>query len=393
MWQYRALLLQIILGFLSRSQPGHAVNTHSNMNLLMVGNSFSEVHNLEEMIQAMLQERKMLLQAESIFAARFEVGGANMTHYANSGDLAKMIEDRDWTWIVLQEQSQTPGFCDDEPINYQEAFNYSLASMMTLNDKIQDDGATTILYETWGYFDTDPYNPDLFPDYPTMQEKLTKGYQIYYDNILKKNPKAKVKIAPAGLAYNRIFEDIQDKGEDPYKEGSLFEKLYMPVAADEGHDGNMARKYPTLAGAYLCACVLFQTISGLDIRQSSFTPIGLDYAMRDMLQKVAYDTVVEFNGGTAPGAGYDMQKTKPPYRPSYESSSSYSDENESQKSSGRRWVFAIVLVSGGLASYWVAEKRRSEITVQIPRNYGWNLVSSDESASMELSDMPSIQRV
>ena len=381
MLRHAAKLLPV-LGFFSCSRLAMGLLAHPHLNLLMVGNSFSEVHNLEEMIQSMLLERKMLLQAESIFAARFEVGAANMSHYSKSGDLATMIKDRNWTWVVLQEQSQIPGFCADEPKDYLWGFNDSLASIMDLSDKIERDGAMTILYETWGYFNADPYNPGTFPDYQTMQDKLTKGYQIYYDNIIKKNPKAHVKIAPAGLAFKRIYDSIVRKGLDPREKGSLFEELYMAVEDNPTHDNNLARKYPTLEGAYLCACVLYQTISGLDVRQSSFTPPGLDIAMRDMLQKVAYDTVVEFSGGAPANSNYNWKETKPPYRPTYEYKS-----NDSQKSSPMRWFFATVLMGGGLASYWMAAKRRSDVTVHIPRNYGWNLVSSDENA-MELPDMP-----
>jgi hypothetical protein len=145
------------------------------LNLLMVGNSFSKVHNMEEMIETMLKERQMMLQADSIFAARFEEGGANLTHYANAPGLAKMIRERSWTWIVLQEQSETPGYCDAIP-EWQGAWNNSLPSVLQLNGMVQMNGATTILFETWGYFDKDPYNEQFYPDYPTMQQKITHGY-------------------------------------------------------------------------------------------------------------------------------------------------------------------------------------------------------------------------
>ena len=175
----------------------------SSLNLLMVGNYFIETHDVEETIQTMLEERQMMLQIDSIFAARFEEGGANLTHYANAPGLAKMIQERSWTWIVLQEQSETPGYCESKP-EWQGVWNASLASVLQLNNMIQMNGAATILFETWGYFDKDPYNEEFFPDYPTMQQRITHGYNIYQEQILANNPQAKVKIAPAGLAFQRV---------------------------------------------------------------------------------------------------------------------------------------------------------------------------------------------
>ncbi|CAB9528309.1 expressed unknown protein [Seminavis robusta] len=354
----------------------------SSLDLLMVGNSFSKAHNMEEMIQTMLNERKMILQTTSIFAARFEEGGANLTHYAYAPALKRMIHDRPWTWVVLQEQSETPGFNEMQSA-WLGGFNASRKSVEILNREIQANGATTILFETWGYFDLDPYNSGYYPDYPTMQDKISRGYQIYYDDILKDNATAHVKIAPAGLAYQRIYNSIVDKGKDPHEKGSLFEELYMTVEDHPTPDNNVARKYPTLEGSYLCGCVLFQTLTGLDVRQSGYYPTGMDVKLAKILRDVAYDTVVEIEGtGDASGSAYDYGGTRPPYIPQ--------DSGNSSTGGGSpawRWMLAAVLMAGGLGSYWMAGKRQQRSMVPpSTRDYGWNPISHEDA--MELTDVP-----
>ena len=128
--------------------------TMNNLQLLMVGNSFSEAHNMEELIQSMLNERKVVLQANSVFAARLEEGGMNLTHLANADSMESTISDRHWTWVILQEQSQTPGFYP--PSDLESIYENSLQSVLRLDREIQAVGGTTILFETWGYFRKDP---------------------------------------------------------------------------------------------------------------------------------------------------------------------------------------------------------------------------------------------
>jgi len=264
------------------------------LDLLMVGNSrFSEAHNMEEMIQAMMEEHDA-----PVVATRYEVDKANMTRYASSHDLSVVLKERPWTWIVLQEENQIPGYCAGDPSRYHRSFNESLKSVVSLQQQIQanDEGTTTVLLNTWAYFEGDPRNLKWFPDYSTMQDKLTHGYRLYREHVLQTDPLARVRIAPAGEAFQRIYEDLVELDQDPLQPGSLFDQLYMPPSKH-----NQARKYPSLAGAYLCACVLFQTLlqttdamTGMDVRRSGYAPPGLSPEVRIQMQQVAYDTVVEF---------------------------------------------------------------------------------------------------
>jgi len=352
----------------------------------MVGNSFSESHNMEEMIQAMVNERKIVLQASSVFAARYEEGGMNLTHFASQPELQTMISDRSWTWVVLQEQSQTSGFYP--PAKLSEIYDNSVKSVLALDTEIQAVGGTTVLFETWGYFGKDPYNPTFYTDYQTMQNRITRGYEIYKEDILERNPQARVKIAPAGLAFERVFKHIKDtEGKDPLEKGSLFDLLY--------EEEKPPRKHPSAYGSYLCGCVLFQTLTGLDVRQSSFAPAGVEPTFRKLLQTVAYDTVRAYNGddpsnGT-PNNKYAIPSSTPvPYVPA-------SDKGRRRGSfSGFVRSFMTLAVVCGVG--FIAYTNRQEIVNRLPfnlqvsryqrhreRGYGFEALSS--GANMELSDV------
>ena len=47
--------------------------------------------------------------------------------------------------------------------------------VITLNEKIEINGAETILFLTWGRQNGDKKNPEIYPDFLTMQSMLNKG--------------------------------------------------------------------------------------------------------------------------------------------------------------------------------------------------------------------------
>jgi len=405
------------------------------LSLLMVGNSFSEAHSLEDMVQAMLEERKILLQADSIFAARFDQGGAHLENYVNNTALANLLGERQWTWVVLQEQSELPGFIDLTPAddNGQKWYETSLKAVVALQSQIQANGATTVLFQTWGYFDKDPHNPGYYSNYTTMQAKLNKGYQKYQDTIRARNSGALIKIAPAGSAFEWIYSNKNDNDpeyiNDPLQTGSAFDQLYDTLEAHKEQDSE-ARKYPSVQGAYLTACVLFQTLTGLDVRQISYMPpSGMDVKTKQRLQKAAYATVMEYlvnnqngkgmdgggagagsGGGLGPSSSSTPKKPYKPYEPPSQSSSSYSSSSGvPEKSRGFRTLFLLVVVVGvGMLVFQrrhqhAYDQHRERFYGGYGPDYNWNPLATndcgvmrthesvsnlDGSSSYELTDMP-----
>ena len=80
-----------------------------------------------------------------------------------------------------------------------------------------------------------------------MQEHLKNGYfQYAYDQ----HSGAPVVVIPAGLAFEKIYDDLVAAGDNPLDASSLFWQLY-------GGDGS----HPALAGTYLTACTIFGALT------------------------------------------------------------------------------------------------------------------------------------
>jgi hypothetical protein len=100
--------------------------------------------------------------------------------------------------VVLQEQSQIPGFPQD-----QSDFRASRRAAEDLDDRIEASGAQTLLLLTWGRRAGDEANRERFPDFTTMQAALTDGYLAYRDaTSTEARP---TWIAPAGPAFARVY--------------------------------------------------------------------------------------------------------------------------------------------------------------------------------------------
>jgi hypothetical protein len=131
-----------------------------------------------------------------------------------------------------------------------------MAGAESLNTLIADGEAETVFFLTWGRREGDSTNASLYPDFETMQERLTDGYLAYQEATSSK--KRPTWIAPVGPAFARVHADILEAGEDPLDPESLFWGLYNPDAS-----------HPSPTGTYLAACVFYATLTGS-------SPVGLD---------------------------------------------------------------------------------------------------------------------
>jgi hypothetical protein len=302
--------------------------------LLMVGNSFTDANDLEVMVQTLLEE-DAFLGTKDVYAMRFKKDSSRFAEHANSSELKSMIAERPWTWVVLQEQSEIPGFWETF---WDPTLTLSIKSAIMLNDWIRADNAETVLLMTWGRLGSDSYYPDIFPDFETMQSRVAEGYYRIQKAI--STATRPVKIAPAGLAFKKIHDSYRSTGEDSATNGTDFFNLY----ADGVH--------PSVEGSYLVACVLYATLTGHDVTRLQWAPNGFDGTLRDKLQSVAASTVDDFNrknsfNGRAPSKE-SSEGTKRPYTP-----------EEDPSPSMQSWIILpLVLVVS--ASLIFAHKRGNE---------------------------------
>lgn len=223
----------------------------NSMEVLMLGNSYTQANNLESLTESLLTNYFANSNVD-----RLAAGGLNLADHSSRVQTSghqwnTTLNNGNFDWVVLQDQSQIPSF----PTTSQY-WQDSLSGTVVLNDMIEDNGAETVLLMTWGRRDGDQDNQWRNPDFLTMQANLDSGYRLYAENV--STASRPVWLAPAGLAFKHIYDEIVASGGTPENSGTLFDDLY---SSDGSH--------PSLSGSYLTSCVVYATISGSN-------PVGLN---------------------------------------------------------------------------------------------------------------------
>jgi hypothetical protein len=182
------------------------------VDILFIGNSFTQRNNLPGLLAAMAAARGMHVEYDLISA-----GGASLRTHWNAGRAAKRIETGGFDYVVLQEQSTLP---------------VKNAKRMGENIRLFDEvirraGSKTVLYMTWAR-----------ENMPEAQQAITDAYETIGQEL-------SATVVPVGLVWQHY--------RATHKSPNLYDR-------DQSH--------PTLAGSYLAACVfltalLAQNPSGL----------------------------------------------------------------------------------------------------------------------------------
>ena len=264
-----------LFAFLLVILPSLALAAGKTPSLLLIGNGYIYKNNMDKLLTMLFDDMQTNEEEyKGIYITDYEHAEAKFVRFVDqeSSQLKKVINERKWDWVILQEQSEIPGMWDES-----EEFESSIESLKIIDGWIQKSGAETVLLMTWGRRTFDKYNPKLYPDFITMQERLEEGYKRYQQAISTVN--RPVNIIPAGLAYKAMYEDSD----------SDFPRLYEDQ--DSAHLG-----YPSLAGSYLTACVIYATLTGNDVRRHTRDLEWLDPSFAIHLRQVADATVKDFNG-------------------------------------------------------------------------------------------------
>ena len=239
--------------------------------LLFVGNSYTYYNDLDQLVASFATG---LPGAPIVTASRVASGGYRLPQHASDAategtPLAAFLGTGpypSWTFVVLQDQSQIPGFPESQPERID-----SVAASVELARRATEHGATTLLFQTWGRRNGDSTNPDRFPDFLTMNNLLAEGYAQMEQAIRAAG--YPVRRVPVGAAFAAIREDDLAAGRDPLDSSSLFFRLY---AADGSH--------PSLEGSYLAAATFVCTLGDSVAPPFAFSPSALDAADAARLQ-------------------------------------------------------------------------------------------------------------
>jgi hypothetical protein len=228
------------------------------LHLLFVGNSYTYVNMLPEMLRQMSLAAK---ERRPIEYRMIAPGGYSFEKHWKDGVVAKAICEGGWDYVVFQEQSLGPV---SDPANM-----YRFARL--LDGEARKAGARTAFYVTWAR------KAD-----PSQQNQLTRAYASIAKELGALS-------CPVGPAWAKVLKSRPDV------------ELYQ---ADGSH--------PSPAGTYVAACVFYNVLYGKD-------PIGLprqivgkndqgevralvDLSERDssLLQHAALEVVKEWKGGLTP---------------------------------------------------------------------------------------------
>lgn len=248
----------------------NGTNTTS-LSVLMMGNSYTGTNNLATLVDGIMDADGYNATLGSLNA-----GGMKLPqHWSNVNTSGNQwnttLRGSSWDYVVLQDQSQVPSFPTTDSM-WQDSKNASVS----LSDAIADEGGETVLFMTWGYRDGDSLN-SFNNNFTAMQSRLTEGYTRYAENISTAGHA--VWIAPVGLAFKTVHDDVVANGDDPTVSGNLFYDLY---SSDGSH--------PSLSGSYLAACVFHATVTGETCVGSTDT-VNLNSSTKLALQQAADDTV------------------------------------------------------------------------------------------------------
>jgi hypothetical protein len=219
--------------------------------LLFVGNSLTFVNDLPGMFAELA--RSGGLEVEVDMSAQ---GGWTCADHATSAETVDKIEQHDWDFVILQEQSSLPALADQRE-------EQMVPAIRLLDEKIRAGGADTVLFMTWGRRDGQPGAG--FQDFSEMQRHLQAGYMELAKEL-------DVWVAPVGVAWQHAL------AREP--QSSLWQG-----------DG----LHPAQEGTYLSACVFYAVLFRSSPEGLSYRG-GLPEERARFLQAIAAETVLEDPG-------------------------------------------------------------------------------------------------
>ncbi len=248
--------------------------------VLFLGNSYTFYNDLQLRVAELMESSVPAL--DRVEGARLAAGGLRLPDHVDRVDRgdtqwvdALTGAPGRWTWMVLQDQSQIPGFPETE--TYWQA---SADAVTTLDGYALAQEAETVLFMTWGRRDGDSTNPSMYPDFETMNARLDAGYRSYATH--GSAPDRTLWIAPAGRAFGAVYDRLEAEGIPPEDAGTDFHQLY---------DGDGS--HPSAVGSALVAGVFVRTLTGFSPTWDS-APAGVDAADLPWIADAVDASVVPF---------------------------------------------------------------------------------------------------
>jgi hypothetical protein len=215
--------------------------------ILFIGNSYTYVNDLPGMFTQLAAAG-----GHAVETGMEAQGGWTLSQHTGSSETLDKLNNSQWNYVVVQEQSQIPA-------SMQARNQEMYPAARVLVRKIRDIGATPILFVTWAHRDGWPEAG--MQNYESMQFQIDNGYLGIAQEL-------NVPESPVGFAW------LEARRENPQL--NLWQE-----------DGS----HPNEQGTYLAACVFYAVIFRQSPEGSSFTA-NLPKETAQSLQKIAADTVL-----------------------------------------------------------------------------------------------------
>ena len=151
--------------------------------LLFIGNSYTYYNQLDQLVCAMASEtgRWQSVHCDSVAAGGYRLAQHEADSRNPSSELAKKLESRQWDAVIFQEQSQIPSFPPNQPQHVEflravKDLQARVAMLSTSCRDVQCREAQPVLLMTWAHQNGDKHNPQVSPDFRTMQQRVAEGY-------------------------------------------------------------------------------------------------------------------------------------------------------------------------------------------------------------------------
>ncbi len=229
---------------------------------LFIGNSYTQVNNLPEIIKQMA-----LSTGDTLEYSSNTPGGYSFQGHTTNATTLSLIASGGWDYVILQEQSQRPAFSDGQVATDVYPYAKTLDSLIHISNPC----ATTLFYVTWGRKNGDASNCTNFPPlctYQGMDSLLQLRYTIMAEN------------------YNAALSPV----------AMLWRKLRTDHSGIELYD--MDESHPSANGSYAAACafytMMFQKDPTLCTYNFSVSAVNAQ-TIRTVAKGLVYDSTAYWN--------------------------------------------------------------------------------------------------
>lgn len=152
-----------------------------------IGNSYTAVNNLPQLIKQVANST-----GDDLNYQEHTPGGSTLKQHSTNPTVISAINQGDWDYVVLQEQSQIPAF----PLSYVQAELFPYATQLVNQVKNNNACGNVIFYMTWGRKNGDASNcspGSYLCTYEGMDDKIYDRYmQMGQDNESLVSPVGRV---------------------------------------------------------------------------------------------------------------------------------------------------------------------------------------------------------